>query len=649
MQVADLDVRDGRYGDDARTASQTYVFLFCNDSTTVEITGYRPQIAIELPGKWRNTRKWNDVAKKAILSNIGRALDSKAIGVEFVERLQFMGYHEHKKKYLIVTCQTMSIRRTIGSKWSKDQKKKGSRRRDPPLLHTYYDQRSRRNVTLKGIPKKFKYYACNKDCPPSVNFLRQINGHMGGWLRVEGASQITRDKRTWSRHQYIARIDNVKGMPKHQGIAVPSLLSYDIEVISDGAFPKPRRPGDQIICVGTYLKDYTSDKTKFKTFVLNEEEHKHPESEMLISFAEYIREVDPDVLTGYNTYGFDNAYIFDRIELIDWFHSGYRKWSDVARARKMQDKYEHLNKLYKYCEDEKKRESLAESMNMHVNNTRSSFKPQPTRIWSIIAGYTKPNGDREPGYETREEFEAARDYFTTEDPDLKSEFYLLLSRKKYVPGRYKRKELKSSAMGEQIISFPSCTGRINLDPFVLIKNSQHRLPNYKLKTVANYFLKDITKIDLPIPTMNEYWKSGEPDKRLKVIEYCERDCELPVLILEKLGSMFGFIEESRLTGVSVAQIVVSGTGCKTKFLLYRRGIEMGYFFNEQTKFPPLESFQGATVVEPKIGFYSNHVLCLGMVNAFFCCTSCRLLGIFPGARVGLFSCRPRTVDAVAWS
>ena len=575
------------------------------------MTGYRPQVAIELPPQWRDLSKWHKFAEGVIRDTLRLPDKGPEINVRFAERLQFMGYVSGKKKYLLIDCQSLRIKRAIVRRWGVRDPTRTPKPR--PKLHA-------RRVGYKwtfltsAVNKRFEYVACNASCPPSVNFLRGIDAHMSGWVRVRRAQQINKDRRTWSKHYYAARYEDLQGMPKQRGIAMPSTLSFDLEVTSNGAFPKARRPGDKIIVCGTHFKDPVNDVDIFKSFVLNEAECKQPESEMLIEFGEYVRKVDPDVFLAYNSFGFDYPYIMDRLELVRWFTGADRTWTEVEEARDKQLKYEGLEKKYRFCTSESGRDGIAREMSYLVSGRTSSFKPQPKRIWSLVAGHTNSNGKFEPGYESEEEFERAKKYFSAEDPDLYDEFMMLLSRKKYVPARYRRKELTSSAMGSQVISFPSGTARVHLDLYIRMKTSQFALPDYKLKTVASHFLSDLTKIDLPIPVMNQYWRSGEPDKVKQVVDYCERDCELPTLLIEKLGTLLDLVEESRLTGVPVGQLVVSGQGIKTKTLLYRRGLEMGYFFNEVTKFPALDDFQGATVVEPEVGYYPTHVLCHGKSN-----------------------------------
>ena len=288
----DVDVRDGRYGDEPSPAAACTVFVFANDSTTVEVVGYRPRIAIELPPRWVNARRWLDVAERALRAALRLPATGPHVRVAYAEKNQFMGFHKTKKKYLEIDCASMKLRRTIARKWGRG---KASRpRKPPPKLHCVFDRRNKRWDRLPGVPRSFVYNACNAACPASVNFLRQVGASMGGWVRAANAQQVNSDRRTWSKHYYRAHVDDLRGMPAQRGIAIPSILCFDLEVISDGPFPEPRRPGDKIIVCGTHFKDSANDVDVCKSFVLKEGEHKHAESEMLLQFGRYVREKDPD-------------------------------------------------------------------------------------------------------------------------------------------------------------------------------------------------------------------------------------------------------------------------------------------------------------------------------------------------------------------
>ena len=73
------------------------------------------------------------------------------------------------------------------------------------------------------------------------------------------------------------------------------------------------------------------------------------EKKMLSAFSEYIREYDPDIITGYNVLNFDNVYLIQRIRALCGCQNGSycsncskdRTFSRVSRATTLRKKYTH--------------------------------------------------------------------------------------------------------------------------------------------------------------------------------------------------------------------------------------------------------------------------------------------------------------------
>ena len=112
----------------------------------------------------------------------------------------------------------------------------------------------------------------------------------------------------------------------------PLIVSYDLECISGDAsgntFPSPTRKTDQIICISATVAYSQDDTSKWKTYCLvneaddkkcphnledgSEVRHFNSEKELLLGWTDFINEIDPDVITGYNTLAFDDNYMCER-------------------------------------------------------------------------------------------------------------------------------------------------------------------------------------------------------------------------------------------------------------------------------------------------------------------------------------------------
>ena len=75
------------------------------------------------------------------------------------------------------------------------------------------------------------------------------------------------------------------------------------------------------------------------------------EFEMLRGFSDFIREYDPDIITGYNVLNFDNVYLLQRVEALCPHHDGdfcsncssIRTYSRINRPSTLKKRYTHTN------------------------------------------------------------------------------------------------------------------------------------------------------------------------------------------------------------------------------------------------------------------------------------------------------------------
>jgi DNA polymerase elongation subunit (family B) len=167
----------------------------------------------------------------------------------------------------------------------------------------------------------FKLYESNIN--PILRFLHIQNIDPIGWCKIaqdkfrpfkdetrKGATDINVN----CRYKDVARVEC-------NDIHKFKILSFDIECVSeDGKFPQ-NRDGDMVIQIGmTY--SYLGDPECFKKVVLClKKTSKVPgaevkcfnnEIDLLLAFTKEIRKEDPDIITGYNIFGFDFNYLKDR-------------------------------------------------------------------------------------------------------------------------------------------------------------------------------------------------------------------------------------------------------------------------------------------------------------------------------------------------
>jgi DNA polymerase delta subunit 1 len=158
-----------------------------------------------------------------------------------------------------------------------------------------------------------------------------------GWIRAQKTTKpsLIEEYGGEFSSSYINIISSFSDINPAEGITHvtnPKIVCYDIECISadveGNTFPNPNLATDQAICITAtvcYLKD---DEKDWKTFTLvNEYEgrvcpddipdcfqvrHYKNERDMLLGWRDFIVEIDPDVIIGYNTLSFDDNYLVTR-------------------------------------------------------------------------------------------------------------------------------------------------------------------------------------------------------------------------------------------------------------------------------------------------------------------------------------------------
>ncbi|KAF7294521.1 DNA polymerase [Mycena kentingensis (nom. inval.)] len=292
-------------------------------------------------------------------------------------------------------------------------------------------------------------------------------------------------------------------------IAPLRILSFDIECAGrKGIFPEA--DVDPVIQIANMVTRQGEQKPFIRNvFTLNTCSNilgsqvlsYKKEDKMLQAWSDFVSEVDPDVVIGYNIAGFDFPYLLDR-----------------AKALKMED-FAYLGRLM-----------------------------------------------------TRK----------TETKDT---------------------HFSSKAYGQRDSKETALEGRLQLDVLQYMQR-EHKLRSYTLNSVCAQFLGE-QKEDVHHSVITEL-QNGTPESRRRLAVYCLKDAYLPQRLLDKLMCFVNYTEMARVTGVPFNYLLARGQSIKVLSQLFRRANEEGTD----------EQYEGATVIEPKKGYYDAPIATLDFSSLY---------------------------------
>ena len=199
---------------------------------------------------------------------------------------------------------------------------------------------SRRKINslfmYNGDFKKYKVYESNLD--PVLRLMHRTGIESTGWLDT-GLSCVRSHLATVDIDLFCNDWKTLK--PVEKTTTAPFVVgSFDIEANSStGKFPCATIMGDACFQIAISLCKFGSDEPYDKTCFCYKNTDPNldgcnifsysTEREMLEAFAKYLHKMDVDIILGWNIYGFDMEYIYQRAQLVkcnfDFFNLGKLK------------------------------------------------------------------------------------------------------------------------------------------------------------------------------------------------------------------------------------------------------------------------------------------------------------------------------------
>ena len=376
------------------------------------------------------------------------------------------------------------------------------------------------------------------------------------------------------------------------------IAGYDIETYSEsGNFPVASNPSDEIIQIGVSFR-YTDDLlSSYKRFVfvsgtctaskddtvtfVSCRNEKH----LLEEFMKCVRFENPDIIAGYNTFGFDDSYIADRcaynrlifnigrIEIDDWRNRG----------------------SVTYAHTEAKKFELASG----------TFAVRYLKVPGRLAIDLLLSVRREQNLDSYKLDNVAATF-------LRDKVTNVIHMDSWV--KICTKGTRGLFVGNQV-RFDIMTNTTNPyrdgEKFEVIDKDEK---SFTIRDPTKSILRDLSDDDLARlewsfgkddTSAQEMFAShrGSADDRAVIAKYCIQDCDLVLTLMAKLDTLVNARGMADVCRVPIQYIFLRGQGIKIYSAVVYQASKRNQIIMTQEGIEGDTSYEGAIVLPPKIGMY----------------------------------------------
>lgn len=297
------------FGDKTEFFIECYGLSTKGENIYLKISGFKPYFYIELPPEIENTDS-KILEIKMELDKMVKVKQNKPYNIE-IER----------KRKLYYTHKTLE---KSGSEYVKKDKLY-------PFLKVSFKTKSSMDIFTSFLRKEIKGYQLKvteyeRNVSQVIRFLSCLDLQPTGWIEFSGTRLTTIEDCTF-RHKISCDIMSIRHS-EYNNVVLPNVMCYDIEANSTfkNSMPNASIPEDKIfqisccilsskgeiqkylLTLGEVNKKIIGDDVIIKQFDRNE-------ANLLLYFKHLVKELNVNVIIGYNILSWDMKYMIDRCEL----------------------------------------------------------------------------------------------------------------------------------------------------------------------------------------------------------------------------------------------------------------------------------------------------------------------------------------------
>ena len=546
-------------------------------SVYIRIENFPPHFYVLIPETWVDNldAKINHLVQ--ILKSKNNMLDKTLLKAEIVKRKKLYGFNAGKK-FNFMRLVFTNKKAMLDCSWIFNNK-----------IQLFSSSNNKLGITERFI--KFDIYESNID--PYIRFMHIQNLQSTGWIKILHQDLNSNPELNTCDLSYTVDWTKVQSINLTQ-IAPFYICSFDLECRSiDGSFPQAIRDNDQIIQIGMTFNKYgsseiikrimislgTCDPIDNVTVI-----ECQTESDLLLNFQKVIEEEDPDILTGYNIFSFDQPYIAGRA---------------IHPLIRVNDDFYKLSKLKNYkCKLVTKNISSAA-----LGDNKMSYFDTIGRVHIDLMKVVQ----RDFKLSSYKLDSVAENFFKDKVKSIE---------------KFSSNQYKIYSVNIQILNIGNYV-RFEKDGEVIM----HKYRIIQIDYTENYFIcSDIdedlltkcklfwgmVKDDIKPQDIFDLYMKEAADRKL-IAEYCIQDCALVSKLMAKLEIITNNISMASVCHVPLHYIFFRGQGIKSLSLVAKYCREKGFLIPLLKK-PDTDientGYEGATVMDPIIGFHRKPIAVL---------------------------------------
>jgi DNA polymerase elongation subunit (family B) len=370
----------------------------------------------------------------------------------------------------------------------------------------------------------------------------------------------------------------------------------------------PQLEGDKVTFIGsTFLKSGEKEPYLNHCIVLNtcgdvpvdncEIESYTTEQQVLLAWTKLIQRENPDIIIGYNIFGFDYAFMFNRaLEndcIVDFLKLSKNK-NEICGIDPFTGKYKLEETSIKIASGQHDLKYI--KMNGRIQIDLLNYFRREENLTSYKLDYVAGHfiGDYVKSLET--EINKTKIYSGN------------------LTGLHEGSFVHFEEIGHSVdyysdgAKFSVLSVNKEEKSFVVLGNI---VPDMSKKVRWCLAKDDVTPKDIFRMT------NGSADDRAVIAKYCIQDCNLVHYLMNKVDVLTGFIEMAKICSVPISFLVLRGQGIKLTSYVAKKCREKRTLMPVLEKLDSDDGYEGAIVLDPKCDLYlDNPVACVDYASLY---------------------------------